>query len=156
MLNAQCSEMKRMKLTNSKEIYDRIKALSGRNSRTCSGCIKAKGGRILVDDKDIMKRQTEYTAELCKDDRRERPIVNRNMDGPQIMELEVRAAMKKIKRNKARGPNDINIQIPEALEDFSIKTVTKIANDIQNWSYRRASMQFFICPYHQKTGGNRL
>ena len=41
-LNEQCSEIERMKLTNPKEMYDRIKALSGRNSQTCSGCIRAK------------------------------------------------------------------------------------------------------------------
>ena len=40
-LNDQCSEMERMKLTNPKEMYDRIKVLSGTNPRTCSGCIKA-------------------------------------------------------------------------------------------------------------------
>ena len=68
-LNEQCSEMERMKLTNPKEMYDRIKALSGRNSQTCSGCIKAKDGRILVDDEDIMKRWSEYIAELFEDNR---------------------------------------------------------------------------------------
>ena len=56
-------------IDNPKEMYDRIKALSGRNSRTGSGCIKAKNGRILVDDKDIMKRWSEYIAELFEDDR---------------------------------------------------------------------------------------
>ena len=44
-LNEQCSEIERMKLTNAKEMYDRIKALSGRNSQTCSGCIRAKDVR---------------------------------------------------------------------------------------------------------------
>ena len=85
-LNEQCSEIERMKLTNPKEMYDRIKVLSGRNSQTCSGCIRAKDGRIFVDDEDIMKRWTEFIAELFEDDRRERPIIKRNMDGPQIVE----------------------------------------------------------------------
>ena len=111
-------------------MYERIKALSGRNTRTCSACIKAKDGQILVDDEDIMKRWSEYIAELFEDDRGERPIVRRNMDGPRIMESEIRAAMKKMKQNKACGPDGINIEILEALEGFGITTLTRIANEI--------------------------
>ena len=76
------------------------------------------------------KKWSEYIAELFEDDRRERPIIKGNMDGPQIIESEIRAAMKKMKRNKACGPDDINIEILEALEEFGVKTVTKRANDI--------------------------
>ena len=51
------------------------------------------------------------------------------MDRTKIMESEIRAAMKKMKRNKPCRPDDINLEILEALEEFVIKTITKIAND---------------------------
>ena len=54
------------------------------------------------------------------------------MEGPEILRSEVRAAMAKMKRNKAAGPDEIVIELVIALEDFGIEKVTEVNNKIYN------------------------
>ncbi|GFO24710.1 transposon tx1 uncharacterized 149 kda protein [Plakobranchus ocellatus] len=46
------------------------------------------------------------------------------------MKEEVKAAIKKMKHGKATGPDNILIELIEALEDFGIGKVTRLPNEI--------------------------
>ncbi|GFN92920.1 hypothetical protein PoB_001942600 [Plakobranchus ocellatus] len=50
--------------------------------------------------------------------------------GPPIMKEEVETAIKKMKHGKATGPDNISVELIEALEDFGIGKVTHLLNEI--------------------------
>lgn len=54
------------------------------------------------------------------------------MEGPEILKDEVRFAIKKMKRNKACGPDNIFAELLQATEEFSVDKITEIANDMYN------------------------
>ncbi|GFO01888.1 RNA-directed DNA polymerase from mobile element jockey-like [Plakobranchus ocellatus] len=53
-----------------------------------------------------------------------------NFAGPPIMKEEVETAIKKMKHGKATGPDNISVELIEALEDFGIGKVTHLLNEI--------------------------
>ena len=52
------------------------------------------------------------------------------MDGPNILRLEVQAALKKMKRHKAAGPDEIVTEMITSLEEYGVSKVTDIINEI--------------------------
>ena len=56
---------------------------------------------------EILDRWTEYIEELFDDDRGELPKISKDMEGPKIIQDEVENAIKKLKKNKACGPDGI-------------------------------------------------
>ena len=97
-----------------------------------SKCIRAKNGEVLMTKKDILDRWTEYIQELFDDNRAELPRITKDVAGPEILADEVRSAIKKLKRNKACGPDKISAEMLQATEEFSTQEITKIANEIYN------------------------
>ena len=99
---------------------DRCKAKSNKGTKGCtaSNCIKAKG--------------KEYIEDLFQDDRGEKPIIKKDMDGPPILKEEVSAAIRKMKHGKAVGPDNIPIEVFAVLEDIGIDFLTKLLNSILN------------------------
>ena len=51
------------------------------------------------------------------------------MDGPQTLESGINIARKKFERNRIYASDGIRVDILEALEEFGIKTSTKMANE---------------------------
>ena len=60
------------------------------------------------------------------DDRGEKPIIKKDMDGPPILKEEVSAAIRKMKHGKAVGPDNIPIEVFAVLEDIGIDFLTKL------------------------------
>ncbi|XP_047482487.1 uncharacterized protein LOC125034631 [Penaeus chinensis] len=52
------------------------------------------------------------------------------MDGPWILKSEKKAAVGKVKKNKAAGPDEIVTEMVTAMEDFGIEKLTNVINDI--------------------------
>ena len=76
-------------------------------------CIKNKDGEVLLDDDKIKGRWKEYFEELfnVENDRIQRDVQQREIrDVQDISEEEVRDAMRKMKNNKAVGPDNIPIE----------------------------------------------
>ena len=101
-------------------------------SKTCSssGCIRSKDGTIITEKEDILERWTDYIEELFRDNRGGKPEVGKNIDGPKILQSKIRAALSRMKGNKARGPDWIVIETSKALDDFGIEKLTIMANEI--------------------------
>ncbi|GFO32443.1 hypothetical protein PoB_005894800 [Plakobranchus ocellatus] len=87
-------------------------------------------GDIIIDKEKILERWAEYIRELFKDDRKDHNIMKNNFAGPLIMKEEVETAIKKMKHGKATGPDNISVELIEALEDFGIGKVTHLLNEI--------------------------
>ena len=60
------------------------------------------------------------------------------MDGPKILRSEVQAALKKKKRHKAAGPDEIVREMITSLEDCGDSKVPDIINEICDTNTRRS------------------
>ena len=79
----------------------------GTKGCTASNCIKAKDGNLLMEREDVLNRWSEYIEDLFQENRGEKPIIKKYMDGPPILKEEVSAAIRKMKHGKAVGPDNI-------------------------------------------------
>ena len=74
----------------------------------------------------------QKVQELFDDDRAEMPRITKDVTGPEILADEVRSAIRKLKKSKACGPDNISAEMLQAAEEFSTQEITKIANEIYN------------------------
>ena len=87
------------------------------------GSIKDRNGRDLTEAEDIKKRWQEYTEELYKKDLHDQD----NHDSvitylqPDILECEVKWALKSITTNKASGSDGIPVDLFQILKDDAVK-----------------------------------
>ena len=96
--------------------------------------IKDRNGMDLTEVEDIKKRWQEYTEELYK-----RDINNPdNHDGvitylqPDILECEVKWALRSITMNKASGGDGIPVELFRVLNDDAVKVMYSICQQIWN------------------------
>ena len=73
-----------------------------------------------MEEEDVLNRWSEYITELYHDDTGPSTIIN-NEEAPQILEEEVKKALKKRKKGKAAGPDETSSQMLTALSKFGIK-----------------------------------
>ena len=110
-------------------MYKNIKEVTGKRNWNNSQAIKTKDGRTVVEENEIRTRWEEYIKELYNDERGQKPIKTNN-EGPPILKEEIKAALNKMKKNKATGPDNIETEMLEAAGESGIKTLTEIANII--------------------------
>ena len=130
-LTSQCIEIECYKGHDSKYFHEKIKDVTGRKPSPRSGCIKSKDGQTLMDIEDKLNRWSEYIQDLFDDDRGPPPEIN-NDEGPPILKDEVNAAIEKMKPNKAAGPDEIPVEIFDALNETGITHLTTLINTIYN------------------------
>ena len=71
---------------------------------------------VLMEFKEkIIERWTEFIQELFEDDREALPQIRKDIEGPEILKDEVRFAIKQMKHNKARGPDNIYAELLQAV-----------------------------------------
>ena len=56
--------------------------------------------------------------------------MKRKFSGPSVMKDEIRAAIRKVKLDKARGPDSMSVELLEAFEDYGINKITTLLNEI--------------------------
>ena len=102
------------------------------------GTIKDRNGMDLSEAEDIKKRWQEYTEELYKKDLYDPD----NHDGvitnlePDILECEVKWALKSITMNKDSGGDRIPVELFQILRDDAVKVLHSICQKIwktQKW-----------------------
>ena len=92
----------------------------------------------LREAEDIKKRWQEYTEELCKKDLKHPDNHNGVITHlePDILEFEVKWALRSIITNKARGGDGIPIELFKILKDDAVKLLLSICQHIwktQQW-----------------------
>ena len=102
------------------------------------GTIKDRNGMDLTEAEDIKKRWQEYTGKLYKKDLHDPD----NHDGvithlePNILECEVKWALRNITTNKASGSDGIPVELFQILKDLTVKVLHSICQQIwktQQW-----------------------
>ena len=131
-MNNMCDEIEQQRHRDSKEMHRNIKELCGKKVCSSGGCIKSKDGDIIIEKDQILKRWTEYITELFEDDRGNLPTINREIDGPDILQAEVQAAVRSMKSNKATGPDEISAELIQSLGELGITKLTEVLNEIYN------------------------
>ena len=102
------------------------------------GWIKDKNGKDLTEAEDIKKRWQEYTEELYKKDLHHPDNHNAVITDlePDILEFEVKWALKSITMNKASGGDGIPVELFQILKDDAVKVLHSISQKIwktQQW-----------------------
>ena len=101
----------------------------------------------LTEAKDIKNRWQEYTEELYKKDLHDpdkHDSVITNLE-PDILECEVKWALKSITTNKASGGHGIPIELFQILKDDAVKVLHSICQQIwktQQWPQATGKGQF--------------
>ena len=96
------------------------------------GTIKDRNGMDLTEAEDTKKRWQEYTKELYKQDLNEPD----NHDGvithlePDILECEVKWALRGITTNKASRSDGIPVELFQVLKDDAVKVLHSICQQI--------------------------
>ena len=82
----------------------------------------------LTQAEDVKKRWQEYTEELCKKDLHDPDNHNGGIINlePDILECEVKWALRSITMNKASGGNGIPVQLFQILKDDAVKILHSI------------------------------
>ena len=102
------------------------------------GSIQDRNGMDLIEAEDIKKRWQEYTEELYKKDLHD----PNNHNGvvtflePDILECEVKWALKSITTNKASGCDGIPVELFQILKGDAVKVLHSIFQQIlktQQW-----------------------
>ena len=101
--------------------------------------IKDRNGRDLTEAEDIKKRWQEYTEELCKKDLNNPDNHNGVITylAPNILESEVKWALRSITMNKASREDGILAELFQILKDDAVKVLHSICQHIwktQHWS----------------------
>ena len=92
----------------------------------------------LTETEDIKKRWQEYTEELYKKDLHDPDNHNSVITHlePDILECEVKCALRSITKNKASGGDGIPVELFQILKDDAVKVVHSICQQIwktQQW-----------------------
>ena len=101
--------------------------------------IKDRNGMDLTEAEDIKKRWQEYTEELYKKDLHDADNHNGVLTDlePDILECEVKWALRSITMNKASGGDGIPVELLQILKDDVVKVLYSIYQQIwktQQWS----------------------
>ena len=107
-------------------MHRRIREITGQKSCQSAGCIKSKDGKVIMEKERILERWTEYIGELFSDNRGQKPTIMKQIEGPKILKSEVKAAMSKMKRNIAVGPDEITTEMLQALDEFEVEKLTEL------------------------------
>ena len=114
-----------------RDLFKKIKDTKG-TFHAKMDSIKDGNGMDLTEGENIKKRWQEYTEELYKKDLHDPD----NHDGvithlePDILECEIKWALRSITMNKASGGDGISVELLQILKDDAVKVLHSICQQI--------------------------
>ena len=131
-LNTMCIEIESNRNTDSRKLHSKIKEIAGKRKNTCSssGCLKAKDGTIIIEKDEIIKRWEEYIEQLFDDERGIKPTRKDEDYGEDILKSEVEFALRKMKRGKAPGPDQVNVEMLDSAGEIGLEKLTELINKV--------------------------
>ena len=138
-LSGQCKEIEENNtMGETKDLFKKIRDTKG-ISHAKMGTIKDRNCMDLTEAEDIKKRWQEYTEELYKKDLHD---PDNHYDGvithleSDILECEVKWALRSITMNKASRGDEIPVELFQILKDDTVKVLHSICQQIwktQQW-----------------------
>ena len=124
-LRDQCKEIEENnRMRKTRDLFKKIIDTKG-TFHAKKGTIKDRNGRDLTEAEDTKKRWQEYTEEPFKKKDLQDPDIH---DGiithleSDILECEVKWALRSITKNKASGSNGIPVELFQILKDDAVKS----------------------------------
>ena len=145
-LSNQCKGIEeKNRMGKTRDLFKKIRDTKG-TFHAKIGLIKDRSGMDLTEAEDIKKRWQEHTEELYKKDLHDQD----NHDGmvtylePDILESEVKWALKSITTNKASGGDGILAELFQILKMMLLKCYIQYANKLGklNSGHRTGKGQF--------------
>ena len=136
-LSDQCKEIEENRMGKTRDLFKKTGDTKG-TFHAKMGTIKDRNGMDLTEAEDIKKRWEENTDELYQKDLHDPD----NHDGvithlePDILECEVKWALRSITTNKASGGDGIPVELFQILKDDAVKVLHSIRQQIwkaQQW-----------------------
>ena len=137
-LSDQCKETEETnRMGRTGDLFKKIRDSKG-TFHAKIGSVKDRNGLDLTEAEDIKRRWQEYTEELYKKDLHDTD----NHDGvithlqPDILECEVKWALKSITMNKASGGDGIPVELFQILKNDAVKVLHSICQQVwktQQW-----------------------
>ena len=138
VLSNECKEIEENnRIGKTRDLFKKIRDTKG-TFQAKMGSIKDRYSTDLTEAEDIKKRWQEYTEELNKRDLHDPD----DHDGvitqlePDILECEVKRALRNITINKANGGDAIPVELFQILKDDAVKVLHSICQQIgktQQW-----------------------
>ena len=127
-LSDQCKEIEgKNRMGKTRDLFKKIRHTNG-TFHAKMGSIKDRNDMDLIEAEDIKKRWQEYTEEMYKKDLYDPD----NHDGvithlePDILDCEVKWALRSITTNKACGSDRIPVELFQTLKDDAMKVLLSI------------------------------
>ena len=130
LLGDQCKEIEGNNRMG--KIRDLLKLDTKGTYHAQMGTVKDRNGMDLTEAEDIKKRWQEYTEELYKKDLYDPDNHNGVITHlePDILECEVKWALRSITTNKAKGGDGIPVELFQILKDDAAKVLHSICQQI--------------------------
>ena len=134
---------------NIREITDKYKGQNGKH-----GCIIDESGNIIMQTKDILERWEGTPKSYTTTPKTSIPILlEGDLSGPEVLELENEQAVKQPKVGKATGPDNINCEMLKTLGQDGVGVLYKLFNQINNQGVLPEEMcQSVFVPLPKKLG----
>ena len=135
----QCSELEEMdRKGRSDLVYEKVKKLTeNKSSQKTKTGIKNRNGTLLTQPDDVKSRWKEYIEELYAKDEKPNAInleseneTDFNNIGPEIIEVEIREAIKEMKTRKAAGCDGITAEMIKSLNADTIEAIIQLCKNI--------------------------
>ena len=86
---------------------------------------------MLMEPDHVRRKWTDCIKSLYSNtNRKQRPAIRKQMTGQSISKEEIRIAVKTMKKDKAVVNDKITFEMIQALENFGLDKITKIANHV--------------------------
>ena len=149
-LSHQCKEIEEHnRIGKTRDLFRKIRNTKG-TFHEKMGSIKDRNGMDLTEAEDTKMRWQEYTEELYKkdlhnSDNHNGVITHTNLE-PDILEPEVKWALRIITPNKASGGDGIPVELFQILKDDAVKVLYSLSQQIrktQQWpqDWKQFSLQ---------------
>ena len=132
----QCLDIENsLNMNNSKKAYQTVKQLT-RTRQPKISTIQSKSGLCLTEAQDVLNRWTEYCSDLYNHTPNgdlsvlASPMNREAEEILPILQDEVEAALKSLKKGKAAGIDNIHTELLQAGGEATIGTLTTICNKI--------------------------
>ena len=150
-LSDQCKEIEKSnRMGKTRDLFKKLRDTEG-TFHAKMGTIKDRNGMDLTEAEDIKKKWQEYTEELYNKDLHDpdnHDDVMTHLE-PDILECEVKWALRSITMNKASGGDGIPVELFQILKDDAVKVLHAICQQIwktQQWPQDWKSSVFIPIP----------
>ena len=96
--------------------------------------IKGENGNVMVNSETVLTRWKEYFEKLMNEDNDKDPrteeaeVVNKEVNC--ISREEVKNALRRMKKGKAVGPDDLPVEVWKCMGEMGIKFLTRLFNKL--------------------------